>query len=149
MFLGFANFYQRFIQGFSRIAAPFTSILKTSESTESKTQLGEGRVEVGGSRAERGGNKLDRSRNDDNEVDGNEVEDDEVGTKVQKLSKSKNLSKSKKTIESDFLTLRAKLAFTKLKQAFLKALILLHFDPECHIWIEADASGYTIGGVLS
>ena len=30
VFLGFANFYRRFIQGFSRIAVPFTSILKTT-----------------------------------------------------------------------------------------------------------------------
>ena len=37
VFLGFANFYRRFIQGFSRIAAPLTSMLKTSGSTESKT----------------------------------------------------------------------------------------------------------------
>ena len=36
VFLGFANFYRQFIQGFSRIAAPLTSIVKTSESTESK-----------------------------------------------------------------------------------------------------------------
>ena len=36
MFLGFANFYQRFIQGFSRIAVPFTSILKTMTGTPPK-----------------------------------------------------------------------------------------------------------------
>ena len=30
VFIGFANFYWRFIQGFSKIAAPLTSILKTS-----------------------------------------------------------------------------------------------------------------------
>ena len=30
VFIGFANFYRRFIQGFSKIAAPPTSILKTS-----------------------------------------------------------------------------------------------------------------------
>ena len=30
VFLSFANFYQRFIQGFSRIAAPLTSMLKTT-----------------------------------------------------------------------------------------------------------------------
>ena len=30
MFIGFANFYWRFIQGFSKITAPLTSILKTS-----------------------------------------------------------------------------------------------------------------------
>ena len=52
-------------------------------------------------------------------------------------------------IISDFLTPGAKLAFTKLGQAFLKALILYHFDPERHIWIEMNVSGYAIGGVLS
>ena len=30
VFIGFANFYWRFIQGLSKIAAPLTSILKTS-----------------------------------------------------------------------------------------------------------------------
>ncbi len=30
VFLGFANFYWRFIQGFSRLATPFTSMLKTT-----------------------------------------------------------------------------------------------------------------------
>lgn len=30
VFLGFANFYRRFIQGFSRIAAPLNSMLKTT-----------------------------------------------------------------------------------------------------------------------
>ena len=30
VFIGFANFYQRFIQDFSRIAAPLTSMLKTT-----------------------------------------------------------------------------------------------------------------------
>ncbi len=30
VFLEFANFYRRFIQGFSRLAAPLTSMLKTT-----------------------------------------------------------------------------------------------------------------------
>ncbi len=30
VFLGFANFYRRFIQGFSRLATPLTSMLKTT-----------------------------------------------------------------------------------------------------------------------
>ena len=150
VFLGFANFYRRFIQGFSRIAAPFTSMLKTSGSTESKIQPGDGGVGIGVSRAGLEGSKLDGSELHGNEVDGGEVEDDEIGEKVQKRSKSKNSSKSKKTIRSlDFLTPGAKLAFTKLRQAFFKALILHHFDPKCHIWIETDALGYAIGEVLS
>ena len=60
-------------------------MLKTSGSTESKTEPAKSGVGVGGSRVRRGGSKLDRSRINNNEVDGNEVEDDEVGTKVQKF----------------------------------------------------------------
>ena len=66
------------------------------------------------------------------------------------MSKFKNLSKSKKTVRFlDFLTPGAKLAFTKLRQAFCKAPILYHFDLERYIQIETDAFGYAIGGVLS
>ena len=143
VFLGFANFYRRFIQGFSWIAAPLTSMLKTSGGTESKTRPGEGGVGVGGSRAGRGGSKLDGGRKiDDDEVDDDEVGDDEVGTKVQKSSKSKKT-------ESGFFTSGARKAFNELKQAFIKTPILHHFDPECHILVETDASDYAIGGVLS
>ena len=156
VFLEFANFYQRFIQGFSRIAAPLTSMLKTSGSIESKTRLGEGGVGVGGSKAGREGSKLERSELhssefdsgefDDSEVDGGKIDVDEVEKKVQKC---KNLSKSKKAVGSDFLTSGARLVFTKLKQAFVKAPILYHFDPKRHIRIETDASGYAIGEVFS
>ena len=136
-------------------------MLKTSGSTELLTRPGEGLVRVGGdSRARRDASKLDGSELDGSEldggevdggeVDGDEVEVDEVGKKVQKMTKSKNLSKSKKAVRPlDFLTPGAKLAFTKLRQAFLKAPILYHFDLERHIRIETDASGYAIGGVLS
>ena len=109
-------------------------MLKTSGSTESSTRPGKGEVGVGGdSRAELDGSK----------VDSGEVGDDEVGKKVQ------NSSKSKKSVRSDFLTPGAKLAFAELRQAFVKAPIFHHFDPERHIRIEIDASGYAIGGVLS
>ena len=114
-------------------------MLKTSGSTESLTQPEKAKVGVGGdSRAGRYRSELDRSK-----VDGGEVGDNEVGKKVQ------NLSKSKKSVRSDFLTSGAKLAFAELRQAFIKAPILHHFDPERHIRIETDVSGYAIGGVLS
>ena len=113
--------------------------MKTSGSTESKIRTGEGGVGVGDDNRARHG----RSGIDDSKVDGVEVEDDEVGKKAQKLSKSKNLSKS------DFFTLGARLAFTKLRQAFVKAPILHHFDLEHYIRIETDASGYAIDGILS
>ena len=122
-------------------------MLKILGSIGSKIWPGEGGVEVGGgSRAGRNGNK---SRIDDGKVDDSKVRDDKVEKKVQKLFKSKNLSRSKKMIGSDFLTPRAKLAFTKLRQAFVKALILYHFDPKCHIRIETYILNYAIGGVLS
>ena len=57
-----------------------------------------------------------------------------------KLSKSKNPA---------FLINDARKAFTQLRQAFTKAPILSHFDLEFHIWIETDAFGYTMGGILS
>ena len=143
VFLGFTNFYRQFIQGFSRIAVPLTSMLKTAEPSKG----GDG---VGGHRkAGRGGSKINGSKIDDVEVDGGEVEVDKGGKKVRNSSKSKNLSKSKKTVGSDFFTPRAKLAFTQLRQAFLKAPILYHFDPERHIQIETDVSSYAIGGVFS
>ena len=48
-----------------------------------------------------------------------------------------------------FLIPKARLTFTQLRQAFVKAPILYHFNPKYHIWIETDISGYTINGVLS
>ena len=143
VFLGFTNFYRQFIQGFSRIAASLTSMLKTSSIKSAKPR--KGGVGVGGDgKAGRDRSEIDESRMDDVEVDGGEVEFDEVGKNVQ------NLSKFKKTVRSlDFLTPGAKLAFTKLRQAFIKAPILHYFDPEHHIQVETDVSGYTIGGVLS
>ena len=56
---------------------------------------------------------------------------------------------SEATEESKFLTSEAKKAFNRLKQAFTEGPILRHFDPKCHIWIETDVSGYSIGEVLS
>ena len=100
-------------------------------------------------RAGHGRSKIDRSGIDNVEVDGIEVEVDELGKKGRKTFKSKNLCKSKKTVILDFLTLRAKIAFTELRQAFFKAPILHHFDPEYYNRIEMNESGYAIGGVLS
>ena len=107
LFIGFANFYRRFIQGFSKIAAPLTSMLKTSSTASPPSQ------------------KL-------------LIVNDKALNK--KLSKSKNLV---------FLIADTRQAFTQLRQAFIKAPILSHFDPEHHIRIETDASSYAIDGVLN
>ena len=51
--------------------------------------------------------------------------------------------------ETYILTPNTKEVFNQLRQAFTEVSILQHFDPECHIRIETDTLGYTIGGVLS
>ena len=51
--------------------------------------------------------------------------------------------------EPSFLTLKARQAFTQLRQMFTKAPILQYFDSEHHIWIEINAFVYAIGNVLS
>ena len=49
----------------------------------------------------------------------------------------------------NFLTPNAKKALNYLWLAFIKALILQHFDLESHILIETNASSYAIDIVLS
>ena len=127
-------------------------MLKTS-GTKSAIRPGKGVVRVGSnSKAKRNEIGLNGKKTGNNKIHDDKF-DDKVRKKDLKTSKSKNLfkklPKSKKTVGLDFFTLGAKLAFTKLKQAFLKTPILYHFDPEHHIQIETDVSDYAIGGVLS
>ena len=134
VFIGFSNFYQRFIQGFSKISALLTFILKTTKSSE---ELALRAFKAGNNEVVGGDNRIDKT--------------------VIDLSKSKN-EKSRKltympnigaTREPNFLTPNAKKVFNYLRLAFIKALILRHFDLESHIRIEIDGSGYAIGRVLN
>ena len=54
VFLGFANFYRQFIQGFNKIAAPLTLMLKTTGSPDKPAP------------SMNNGNKLASGRNDGN-----------------------------------------------------------------------------------
>ena len=51
--------------------------------------------------------------------------------------------------KSNFLIPNAKKTLNYLRLAFIKALILQHFDLESHIRIETNLSGYAIDRVLS
>ena len=53
------------------------------------------------------------------------------------------------TEESNFLTPDTKKAFNHLRQAFIKAPILQHFNLESRIRIKTDASNYAIDRMLS
>ena len=89
----------------------------------------------------------------------------EIGRSIKNLSTITNLAKSKKSkltkpkksdlsnakadSRTDFLIPKARKALIHLQKAFTKALILRHFDPERHIWIETDTLGYAIGKIFS
>ena len=91
-FLGFANFYRRFIKGYSKIAAPLVNLTKTQPPKGStKTNMAFPLVPGG--------------------------------------------------LEEE--------AFVTLKNTFIEAPILAHFDPDREIWVETDASDYVAAGVLS
>ncbi len=83
---------------------------------------------------------------------------------AQKSNKGQKMAKSKKWIRVEkaeafraknlsqsemFLIADARRAFTKLRQAFVEALILNYFDPERYIQIEIDILGYAISRILS
>ena len=65
-------------------------------------------------------------------------------------SKNHDFPKSRtEKVGTSFLTPKTRLAFIQLRHAFIKAPIFYYFDPESHIRIKTNASGYAIGGVLS
>ncbi len=141
VFLGFANFYRRFIRNFSRIAAPLTSMLRITDDEalsiqairNEKNQYALANAGAGGGAGDgTGGGKSIKNL-----------------STAAKLAKSKKPNFAKSNSRTDFLTLGAKEAFIHLRKAFTKALIFRHFDLNRHIWIETDASGYTIDGILS
>ena len=130
MFIGFANFYQRFIQSFSRIAAPLTSMLKTTELSQKSSP-----------RVFRAGNyEVVRGADDETVVN---------LSKNKKSRKSTRVPNIEATGKSNFLTPDTKKAFDHLRLAFIKASILRHFDLESYIRIETDASSYAISRMLS
>lgn len=73
-----------------------------------------------------------------NTIYGISGDDDEIAeTKFKNIVMPNFLAKSKSLIKPrpkvGFLTLIARLAFIILRQAFIKTLILHHYDSECHI----------------
>lgn len=69
-----------------------------------------------------------------------------------KLFKSKilvNFTTATNTGIISYQTIEANIAIIHLRQIFIKALIVQHFDLECHIRIKINVSGYAITRVLS
>ena len=112
IFLGFANFYWQFIQDFSCIAAPLTSMLKTIESIESIKNSKEIKGKAGGNSIISGGEVT-------NQINPTRRKKQAKTTKSRNLVKSKNLdfflNSRNKEVGTDFFTPKARLAFTQLR----------------------------------
>lgn len=130
--MGFVNFYWQFIQGFNKIAKPLTFLLTTANLSENlliSIDIAEKNEVVGGGGFNRTNKNLFKSQKPKNSTILSNIG-----------AKTKNIG---------FLTSKASTAFIQLKQAFTKALIVWHFDLECHIRIETDISDYAICRVLN
>ena len=150
VFLGFANFYQQFIQGFNRIATSLTSMLKMIESPDKPTPSKNNGKKSASSRNNNSRSVFEKN-NGNSEVNGfgvgrNGVKYIKKSRKLSKSRKSKseimfksrNLAKLKKkllkienSINFDatkagpkFLTPNARITFNRLWLAFIEALIL-------------------------
>ena len=97
VFIRFANFYRRFIQGFSKIAAPLTSMLKTS-------------LQLAGALPATGVNNSEVVRSS--------------GRNQGKSAKSDFTKPVCRAEEPSFLTSDTRQTFTQLRQAFTEAPIL-------------------------
>ncbi len=146
VFLGFANFYRKFIKNFSRIAAPLTSMLQTT---------GNNNLDIQADQNEKNQDALNNAGGTSDAGGGGSIKNLATAAKSVKSKKPK-LTKTKKSdfaranySEMDFFISEAKKTFIYLWKAFSEALILRHFDPERHIRIETNTLRYAISGVLS
>lgn len=110
MFIGFANFYCQFIYNFSKIAALFILILKTSGSKiPSALQI----LRIGVLPGKENNVESNRSGDNSNSVT---------------IEKSDGAGDRNLVLKADFLTPIPKIAFAILKKAFTEALILHHCE---------------------
>ena len=115
VFIGFANFYQYFIQDFSKIAALFTLLLKAIESSNLALKI----LKV-----------------NNNKIVGVSDRTNGMVINLFKNKKSRNLMyilNIGAIKKPNFLIFDAKKVFNYLQLAFVKVLIFQHFDLKSHI----------------
>ena len=141
MFLGFINFYKKFIRNFNRVVVLLNSMLQTINNNGLNTQASQ-----------------NKKNQDVPNCASNSACEGEAGESIKHLSMATKLTKPKLTKPkkldfafsgADFLTFKAKKTFIHLQKAFTKAPILSYFDLECHIRIKTDALEYAISRVLN
>lgn len=122
VFSYFDNFCRRFIQDSCKIPVLLISILKTTPRASSLTNV----------------RKFQEPSNGDI--------DDSYNVGSQEIRR--NLSKIN-PFGMHFLTFKARIAFSRLKKAFTKVLILHYFDLERHIQIKTNGSAFAISEIFS
>ena len=131
VFLDFANFYQYFIQDFSKIAGPLILMLKTTSPTSSSIILQSSidaadEDEIG--RNESNGNKINLSNPSASKKSTGAGYLTFKGTKKGDGNTNSGGGNSKKSVKatkiSDYLTLNTKKSFNHLQHAFTQAPIL-------------------------
>ena len=129
MFIVFANFYQHFIQGFSKFFVLFTLLLKITGLL----------------------NLIPKAfKADDNKIVGIVCKANKMAINLSNKSKNSTYILNTEAIKkSNFLTPNAKKTFNHLRLAFIKALIFQHFDLKSNIQIKTNISNYAIDGILS
>jgi hypothetical protein len=173
VFLGFVNFYRRFIEGYSHIARPLTDLLKGSPGVYARTLAAKvsqpgsvtgdtGRVLAGlheqsRERVETRGRSPARLRNG---CAGNETSEpltdmlggtDTLGKRAPNKTPELGIRVDKAAHKGPkwLWSTACEKAFNWLREAFCCTTILAHFDPSKRIRIETDASKYAIAAILS
>ena len=146
VFLGFANFYWYFIQGFNKIARSLTLMLRTSSPTSSSIILQSINVADEEEISENSGNETNLSNLS--------VSRKSNGAGYLTFGGAKrgggNTKKGVKAAKGfNYLTSAAQKAFNYLWHVFIPTPILQHFHSKRHIWIKTNASCYAISGILS
>ena len=144
VFIGFANFYWHFIQGYSKIAGSLISMLKLSPRSGTKSLM-----DIANNKFPGGDCGIDKARilsAFSTSKKFNKAGYLTFSTKKCGQAAKKGCNGAK---GSKYLTLDIKKAFNLLQHAFTQALIFQYFDSKRYIRIETNVSGYIIGEVFS